>query len=801
MHKDFTLLSLVGVLALALTGCQAQADTSCGREGQDPCDDGCKATDLPGSLEELAEWYPGADNYVKAPKNYRQEEGKCTRCGNIYEPVCIVEGTPRCFIDAQAGVVMQPTEEGFCVPPQGIFGCGTTGLPPCPTALVQDYGTIAVLSPREDSEGWQLTASLGEIANDGCLYSTHNLVLRFVKAPADWLPEGHKCADVCVACGVPGHPACPVAEPECMRRVSEADQKMYRDGPTYRDEETNMCRALHCGSSTIEVDLPVCDPNDAVAQRVLTSVFSGEQVAPGFSTMLDADGDGCVEPYKASGGKCVPADATGSEPPAIQMREYDCSHEGMSLIDDRVIERVNQIIADPKEANASQGNAQDIEDRLTPILNNKGKCVECGRGGDLPCFGMDFDGCDAHAGFMLDQDIGLCVSAPCGGSNLGIKSPPWGSDACTVVTPTWYTNDTEHSPINHANGCLYFHNLITDDDGTKHCEPCGTPGNMCIEECIMGITFQPIGSSEKGLGEFQFLDDSIRTSGPLKSHCTPFPKTQVYSEACSEPSRVSASDDLGDLPPARIYSPLSSDTSEDDGYGTAKNPNECQHPVQSVERVYETTCPGSGGTPVSKMGQCGGKEYSGPTCCYGYSVCVRKSEFYSLCEGANVPYGLVPWHAPCEAADTCEVGSSCESSDNGSFCKPHAHHIPHSDSSSSSTTTGAAIGIALGVIAALAILVAGAFVYGQRRGMKKGQFKLGGNGWGDAESYATASNSTANKGSAPAGQSQSTYLDLAAATEAEALQNKRSVQSTIDLQDGTHNMSLPTSDFGIGRRA
>ena len=38
MHKQLTLLSLVGVLALALTGCQAQIDATCGREGQDPCD-------------------------------------------------------------------------------------------------------------------------------------------------------------------------------------------------------------------------------------------------------------------------------------------------------------------------------------------------------------------------------------------------------------------------------------------------------------------------------------------------------------------------------------------------------------------------------------------------------------------------------------------------------------------------------------------------------------------------------------------------------------------------------------------
>ena len=61
-------------------------------------------------------------------------------------------------------------QEGYCVPPQQQFGCGTTGLPPCPTALVEEYGTVAVLSQRENNKGWQLTASLGEVAGDGCLY-------------------------------------------------------------------------------------------------------------------------------------------------------------------------------------------------------------------------------------------------------------------------------------------------------------------------------------------------------------------------------------------------------------------------------------------------------------------------------------------------------------------------------------------------------------------------------------------------------------------------------------------------------
>jgi hypothetical protein len=118
---------------------------------------------------------------------------------------------------------------------------------------------------------------------------------------------------------------------------------------------------------------------------------------------------------------------------------------------------------------------------------------------------------------------GLCVEAPCGGGHGAFRSPPWNSTDCPVLRPTWYENTPQKSPINDVSGCLYFHNLVTDGDGTQHCEPCGTPGKLCQEECVMGIAFAPSSSDADGLGEFQFLDDSIRTSGPLvrPSHVSP----------------------------------------------------------------------------------------------------------------------------------------------------------------------------------------------------------------------------------------------------------------------------------------
>lgn len=61
--------------------------------------------------------------------------------------------------------------------------------------------------------------------------SEHNRLMRFVKAQPEWLPEGHKCANVCIPCGHTGYPACPL-EPRCSRRRSLEDTTQFLDGPT-----------------------------------------------------------------------------------------------------------------------------------------------------------------------------------------------------------------------------------------------------------------------------------------------------------------------------------------------------------------------------------------------------------------------------------------------------------------------------------------------------------------------------------------------------------------------------------------
>jgi hypothetical protein len=48
----------------------------------------------------------------------------------------------------------------------------------------------------------------------------------------------------------------------------------------------------------------------------------------------------------------------------------------------------------------------------------------------------------------------------------------------------------------------------------------------------------------------------------------------------------------------------------------------CQRDLADVSVVYLDQCP-DGGAPVPKYGQCGGLDWGGPTCCFGYSVCVE----------------------------------------------------------------------------------------------------------------------------------------------------------------------------------
>jgi hypothetical protein len=103
-------------------------------------------------------------------------------------------------------------------------------------------------------------------------------------------------------------------------------------------------------------------------------------------------------------------------------------------------------------------------------------------------------------------------------------------------------------------------------------------------------------------------------------HCAPIPRLLTYKDACPSPKRISPTTDkeVENSAPALVKM----DSPNDPTYGTTDNADACQHSLQDVPRLYLTVCPG-GGAPVPKFGQCGGLDYAGPTCCYGYAVCVE----------------------------------------------------------------------------------------------------------------------------------------------------------------------------------
>lgn len=100
-----------------------------------------------------------------------------------------------------------------------------------------------------------------------------------------------------------------------------------------------------------------------------------------------------------------------------------------------------------------------------------------------------------------------------------------------------------------------------------------------------------------------------------KGHCDPVPRTELYPENCEEPKRLSEAADA--KKPAGVFRDIVSDPT----FGSSTNPDTCERDVAEVPQVYTTSCP-DGGKPVPKFGQCGGADYNGPTCCFGYSVCV-----------------------------------------------------------------------------------------------------------------------------------------------------------------------------------
>lgn len=120
-------------------------------------------------------------------------------------------------------------------------------------------------------------------------------------------------------------------------------------------------------------------------------------------------------------------------------------------------------------------------------------------------------------------------------------------------------------------------------------------------------------------------------------HCAPLPKLEMYPGECPAPEEavgVARTNAVGE-PIIQGQAPEDAASDEDVGtpvhidragndvtFGTGDNQDECQYALEDIDRVWTTECPG-GGSPVPKYGQCGGTDWDGPTCCFGYSVCVK----------------------------------------------------------------------------------------------------------------------------------------------------------------------------------
>ena len=89
---------------------------------------------------------------------------------------------------------------------------------------------------------------------------------------------------------------------------------------------------------------------------------------------------------------------------------------------------------------------------------------------------------------------------------------------------------------------------------------------------------------------------------------------------------------------------------------------------------------------------------------------VQKNEYFSQCEDANVPAGIIPWHRDCDPAaaeDMCELGSSCVTFPAGrSFCEPTKEHElqPADICGGGGSSSAGKVGIAFLVIGLLALL-------------------------------------------------------------------------------------------------
>lgn len=132
--------------------------------------------------------------------------------------------------------------------------------------------------------------------------------------------------------------------------------------------------AVPCGADTVHGPLPPC--------------------AAGLLQELDADEDGCAEPYsRDSSDLCGNKDEPdfNKPPPRLNQEEFSCVLEGFMLFTE-----------ESKSALQQFSNNTQVQRYLNqyPV----GECVPCGRANQAPCTYMDFLGCMVQEGYILDPD-------------------------------------------------------------------------------------------------------------------------------------------------------------------------------------------------------------------------------------------------------------------------------------------------------------------------------------------------------------------------------------------------------------
>lgn len=170
----------------------------------------------------------------------------------------------------------------------------------------------------------------------------------------------------------------------------------------------DMCVAVSCGSDTVHGPLPPCPASELEE--------------------LDADGDGCAEPYRIDSNKvCGNKDEPDYSKPAptLNKEEFSCVLEGFMKLQEESITELNKFNNNTKVASYLKSYTE-------------GDCAPCGRADQAPCTYMDFLGCMVQEGYILDPDTVRCLGVPGADTHPAcLCNPSLVRPAAQCVLPVW----------------------------------------------------------------------------------------------------------------------------------------------------------------------------------------------------------------------------------------------------------------------------------------------------------------------------------------------------------------------------